>query len=33
VNEAKNLVRRVPGLAQVTDWVAQAKELPRVITY
>ena len=33
VNEAKNLVRRVPGLAQVGDWVAQAKELPRVITY
>lgn len=33
VNEAKNLVRRVPGLAQVRDWVAQAKELPRVITY
>ena len=33
VNEAKNLVRRLPTLSQVTGWVAQAKELPRVITY
>ena len=33
VNEAKKLVRRVPGLSQVQDWVAQAKELPRVVTY
>lgn len=33
VNESKKLVRRVPGLSQVQDWVAQAKELPRVVTY
>lgn len=33
VNEEKELVRRVPGLSQVESWVAQAKELPRVITY
>ena len=33
VNEEKKLVRRVPGLSQVENWVAQAKELPRVITY
>jgi predicted flap endonuclease-1-like 5' DNA nuclease len=33
VNEAKKVVRRVPGLSQVQDWVAQAKELPRVVTY
>ncbi|MGD8624260.1 MAG: DUF4332 domain-containing protein [Anaerolineae bacterium] len=33
VNEAKNLVRRLPGASQVKNWVAQAKELPRVITY
>jgi predicted flap endonuclease-1-like 5' DNA nuclease len=33
VNEAKKLVRRVPGLSQVQDWVAQARELPRVVTY
>ncbi len=32
-NQAKRLVRRLPGLKQVADWVAQAKELPRVITY
>lgn len=33
VNEAKNLVRRLPGLSQVAGWVAQAKELPRIVTY
>ncbi len=33
VNEERQLVRRLPTLAQVTDWIAQAKELPRVITY
>ena len=33
VNEAKSLVRRVPSESQVQGWVAQAKELPRVITY
>jgi len=33
VNEEKELARRVPGLSQVEDWVAQAKKLPRVITY
>jgi len=33
VNQAKNLVRRLPTEAQVADWVAQAKQLPRVITY
>jgi len=33
VNEAKKLVRKVPTAAQVTDWVAQAKALPRVLTY
>jgi predicted flap endonuclease-1-like 5' DNA nuclease len=33
VNEAKKLVRRLPTQAQVSDWVAQAKDLPRVITY
>ena len=32
-NNQKQLVRRVPGLAQITEWVAQAKQLPRVITY
>jgi predicted flap endonuclease-1-like 5' DNA nuclease len=33
VNAAKKLVRRLPTAAQVTDWVDQAKALPRVITY
>lgn len=32
-NEEKNLVRRLPTQQQVKDWIAQAKELPRVVTY
>lgn len=33
VNSEKNLVRKPPTLAQVEDWVSQAKGLPRVVTY
>ena len=33
VNEEKKLVRKVPTVSQTQDWVAQAKELPRVITH
>jgi len=33
VNDEKNLVRQVPSALQVEGWVAQAKELPRVITH
>jgi uncharacterized membrane protein HdeD (DUF308 family)/predicted flap endonuclease-1-like 5' DNA nuclease len=33
VNQEKKLVREVPGQHQVEDWVTQAKELPRKITY
>lgn len=33
VNEEKNLVRKVPTVSQVEDWVSQAKELPRVINH
>lgn len=33
VNEEKNLVRALPAESQITDWVAQAKELPRVVTH
>ena len=33
VNEQKKLVRRLPTQAQVRNWVEQAKQLPRVITY
>lgn len=32
-NEAKQLVRAVPGAAQVERWVAQAKKLDRVVKY
>jgi len=33
VNGQKKLVRRPPTLKQVESWVAQAKNLPRVINY
>ncbi len=33
VNAEKKLVRQLPTEAQVETWVAQAKELPRKITY
>ncbi len=33
VNAAKKLVRKLPVLSQVEDWVQQAKKLPRVIQY
>jgi predicted flap endonuclease-1-like 5' DNA nuclease len=33
VNREKKLVRRPPAQAQVNDWVGQAQNLPRVITY
>lgn len=33
VNLEKKLVRRMPVLNAVTDWVKQAKELPRVVEY
>jgi uncharacterized membrane protein HdeD (DUF308 family)/predicted flap endonuclease-1-like 5' DNA nuclease len=33
VNEELNLVEAMPSEQEVADWVAQAKELPRVITY
>jgi predicted flap endonuclease-1-like 5' DNA nuclease len=33
VNAEKKLVRRLPTQGQVEDWVAQAKDLPRVLTY
>jgi predicted flap endonuclease-1-like 5' DNA nuclease len=33
VNAEKKLVRRLPTLAQVSDWVQQAKKLPRKISY
>jgi predicted flap endonuclease-1-like 5' DNA nuclease len=33
VNMAKNLVNALPGLKKVENWVAQAKKMPRVVTY
>lgn len=33
VNNDKKLVRSVPSAKQVTDWVEQAKSLPRVVTH
>ncbi|MCE5258356.1 MAG: DUF4332 domain-containing protein [Chloroflexi bacterium] len=33
VNTAKKLVRQLPTLKIVASWVAQAKELPRAISY
>jgi len=33
VNAAKNLVRQIPSVKQVEDWVGQAKELPRAVSH
>ncbi|MEM2989401.1 MAG: DUF4332 domain-containing protein [Candidatus Bathyarchaeia archaeon] len=33
VNKEKKLVRREPSLKEVTDWVEQAKKLPRKVEY
>lgn len=33
VNQTKKLVRQLPTSKQVKDWVAQAKMLPRVVSY
>lgn len=33
VNAAKNLVRALPNLKAVGDWIEQAKTLPAILTY
>ena len=33
VNEEKKLVRKLPTETQVTGWIAEAKSLPKVVTY
>ena len=33
VNKEKRLVRRLPARAEVANWIEQARQLPRVITY
>jgi predicted flap endonuclease-1-like 5' DNA nuclease len=32
-NQEKKLVRRLPSQATVSDWIKQAKQLPRAINY
>lgn len=33
INQKKKLVRKLPTHGQVSDWVKQAKKLPRVVKY
>jgi predicted flap endonuclease-1-like 5' DNA nuclease len=33
INDQKKLVRQLPSAAQVSDWIEQAKKLPRVVTH
>jgi predicted flap endonuclease-1-like 5' DNA nuclease len=33
INKIANLVNKLPGRKQVAKWIAQAKRLPRVVTY
>ena len=33
INEKKKLVRQMPSVDTVTDWVSQAKKLERVVTH
>ncbi|RXK85038.1 DUF4332 domain-containing protein [Chlorobaculum sp. 24CR] len=33
VNAAQNLVKRLPPEPEVQEWIAQAKSLPKVVTY
>jgi predicted flap endonuclease-1-like 5' DNA nuclease len=33
VNETRKLVRRVPTSAMVTDWIEQAKKLPKIVEH
>lgn len=33
INGRKKMVRRPPGLLRIKSWTAQAKKLPRAITY
>lgn len=32
-NASRNLVRRLPTLAEVTDWIDQSKKLPKVVEH
>jgi predicted flap endonuclease-1-like 5' DNA nuclease len=33
VNHEKKLVRKLPAQSQIVDWIAQAKQLPRIVTH
>jgi predicted flap endonuclease-1-like 5' DNA nuclease len=33
VNEAKKLVRQLPSLSSVSEWIEQAKTIPAVVTH
>ena len=33
VSKKKNLVNKLPGVKQVKKWIAQAKKLPRAVSY
>ena len=33
VNASKNVVRKLPSQSQLEDWIAQAKRLPRAVSY
>jgi predicted flap endonuclease-1-like 5' DNA nuclease len=33
VNAEHGLVVKLPSLTEVEDWIRQAKELPRIVTY
>ncbi len=33
INQAKNLVNKMPGIKQINNWIEQAKRMPRVVTY
>ena len=33
INQAKNLVNKMPGVKQVDKWIQHAKQLPKVVTY
>jgi len=33
INKEKKLVRQLPVLSMITDWIKQAKKLPRIVEY
>jgi len=33
INNEKKLVRRLPSLTNVSDWITQARQLPRIVKY